>query len=86
MLYIHDTLELFGRSASSLKDLWADRVRPELGRRSEAKAQRARRQLFNAVTDTVREAAIMSAGRALSPQALLDLCQVGLAQLMDGPP
>jgi hypothetical protein len=86
VLYIHDTLELFGRSSSSLKDLWSDRVRPELGRRSEAKALRARRQLFSAITDTIREAAIMSAGRALSPQAILDLCQVGLAQLMDGPP
>ena len=86
VLYIHDTLELFARSSSSLKDLWADRVRPELGRRSEAKARRARRHLFNAITDTVREAAIMSAGRTLSPQALLDLCQVGLAQLMDDAP
>lgn len=65
---------------------WADRVRPELGRRTEAKVLRARRQLFNAVTDTVREAAIMSAGRTLSPQALVELCQVGLAQLMDEAP
>ena len=83
ILYIHDTLELFGRSSRDLNELWVDRVQPKLGRRIEDKVLRARRQLFKAVTDVVREAAIMSAGRTLSPQAILELCQVGLAQLMD---
>ena len=83
ILYIHDTLELFGRSSRDLNELWVDRVQPKLGKRIEDKVLRARRQLFKVVTDVVREAAIIGAGRTPSPQALLELCQVGLAQLMD---
>jgi hypothetical protein len=83
VLYIHDTLELFGASTSDLRHIWTERVQPELGRRTEAKLQQARRRLFTDVTDTIREAALMATGRTLSPDGLLETCQVGLARIID---
>lgn len=77
VLYIHDTLELFGRSLPELGQLWVDDVAPRLGSRIKAKIQQAGRRLFEEVTDITREAALMTTGRQLSPESLLEACQAG---------
>lgn len=82
VLYIHDTLELFARSLRELRELWLGKVQRGLGRRTEAKLLRARKRLFGSVTETIREAAVMTTGRR-SPESLYELCDVGLARLMN---
>lgn len=82
VLYIHDTLELFGGSLHELRTLWDGSVRPTLGPAREAGIRRARRRMFSEMTDTIRQASLMATGRSLSANALLELCQVGLAQTL----
>ena len=82
VLYIHDTLELFGGSLQELRALWIDSVRPMLGPGVEAKIRQASSRLFSEMTDTVRQASLMATGRSLSANALLELCQVGLTQIL----
>jgi hypothetical protein len=82
VLYIHDTIELFAGSLPDLRQLWSDAVLPALGSRVEAKARQATRRLFSEVTDTVREAAMMAAGRSLSANGLREVCQAGVTQIL----
>jgi hypothetical protein len=83
VLYIHDTLELFGNSLQELRALWIDSVRKMLGPGVEAKIRQASRRSFSEMTDTVRQASLMATGRSLSPTNLLELCQVGLTQILE---
>ena len=83
VLYIHDTLELFAGSLPDLRRLWSDAVRHALGSRGEAKMRQATRRLFTDVTDSVREAALMTAGRGLSPDRIRESCQFGVTQLFE---
>lgn len=83
VLYIHDTLELFAGSLPDLRRLWSDAVRPALGSRGESKVRQATRRLFADVTDSVREAALMTAGRGLSPDRIRESCQFGVTQLFE---
>ena len=82
VLYIHDTLELFGGSLQELRALWIDSVRPMLGPGVEAKIRQASSRLFSEMTDTVRQASLMATGRSLSANALLEVCKVGLTQIL----
>lgn len=83
VLYIHDTLELFGGSMPEVRRVWTDRVRPQLAPRALAKVRQARARLFADVTDTVREATLMATGRALSPEAVLEVCRAAFTQVFD---
>jgi hypothetical protein len=80
VLYIHDTLELFGRSIPDLRAVWLDQVRPQLGQRSVARLHQTARTVFGEANDTVREAALMTSGRA-TPRSLVETCTVGLNHL-----
>jgi hypothetical protein len=82
VLYIHDTLELFAGSLPDLRRLWSDAVRPALGTRGEAKVRQATRRLFSEVTDTIRDAAMMAASRSISANALREVCQAGVTQVL----
>ena len=82
VLYIHDTLELFGGSIAELRALWLDSVRPMLGPGVEAKIRRASRRTFAELTDTIRQASLMAAGRSLSANALLERCKFGWPQVL----
>lgn len=82
VLYIHDTLELFAASLPNLRRLWSDALRPSLGSRGEAKTREATRRLFSEVTDTIREAAMMAAGRSVSANGLREACHAGVTQLL----
>ena len=81
VLYVHDTLELFGGSMDELRKVWTDGVRPRLEPGVEVKVQQARRRLFAEVTDTIRDASLMAIGRTLSPEGLLEVCQVGINRI-----
>jgi hypothetical protein len=82
VLYLHDTLELFGGSLEELRALWIDSVRPMLGPGVEAKIRQASSRLFSQMTDIVRQASLMATGRSLSANAVLELCQAGLTQIL----
>jgi hypothetical protein len=78
ILYIHDTLQVFGGRLSGLRTEWTTAVKPRLHENSNKVVERAPENLFGEMNDTVREAARMANSRGLSPEAILETCNVGL--------
>ena len=57
ILYIHDTLEIFGARLGDLSLEWDTQVKPRIHPRSVRKIERAATDLFAVVSDEIREAA-----------------------------
>jgi hypothetical protein len=85
VLYIHDTLELFGGSLGELRRLWVEEVRPTMAPKIATKAETIAHELFVAVTDTIREAARIPPGRQLAPEDAQRACRYGLAEVLGIP-
>jgi hypothetical protein len=81
ILYIHDTIEIFGERLPELRDMWLSVFAKELQPNSRKKVLRASHELFGAVTDDIRRAALISRERALSPEAIQRACQYGFIQI-----
>jgi len=81
ILYIHDTLEVFGARLDELCAAWGTCVAPQLHQRHAAKLRKAPAVLFGDVSDEIRLAATMATGRILTPEALRETCQFGLQQV-----
>ena len=86
VLYIHDTLELFGASLDELQRLWIDAVRPPMPTRAARRAKTIARDLFAEVTDTIREAARIPQDRRLAPENIQRACEYGLAEILGNEP
>ncbi len=82
LLYMHDTIELFGDALLELQKLWRDAVRPLLSARALRSVEAAPKRLFGGVTDPVRDAARIAVGRMSSPTQLLETCEVGLSLIL----
>jgi hypothetical protein len=85
VLYIHDTLELFGASLGELRQLWVEDVRPRIVEKWATKAEVLGHELFAKVTDTIRDAARIPKDRRLGPENLRRACEYGLAELLGRP-
>lgn len=81
ILYIYDTLQVFGMRLHALRDEWTGRIRPCLHPRAAKTVETAHQWLFGQLTDIIREAAPIAADRRLSPEALRGSCQYGLLQI-----
>jgi hypothetical protein len=81
VLYIHDTLELFGGSLDELRRLWRDIVRPTMPARTAKRAETLARDLFGRVTDAIREAARIPQDRRLAAEDVRRACAYGLAEV-----
>ncbi len=84
LLYIHDTLELFGGALDDLRSLWGEQVRPSMAGRTAARAETLAGRLFASVTDTIREAARIPESRRLTPENLRAAVQYGLQEVLGG--
>ncbi len=82
ILYLHDTIQLFGGSLEPLNALWRTDVSPFLTRNQRASVRDLRPRLFATVTDTIREAARIPVDRRLRPEEVREVCAVGLAILL----
>lgn len=83
ILYIHDTLELFGRSLGELRRLWLEEVRPQMAPKTSRKVETVARELFAEVTDTTREAARIPQDRRLAPENVQRACEYGLGEILE---
>ena len=83
ILYIHDTLQLFGASLDTLKSVWPDEVRPKMPARTAKAAMTNAKELFEEVTDVTRDAARIPADRILRPDDIRAASQYGFAELFD---
>ena len=84
VLYIHDTIELFGAKLEQLNELWRNSVRPQIHPNHVAKAMDSVAVLFSVTNDTIRDASQIarSAGRAMPPEDLQAVCQAGLELIL----
>ena len=82
ILYIHDTLELFGGSLGEMRRLWVAEVRPGIARAWARKVEDIARELFAGVTDTIRDAARIPQDRQLTPENLQRACAYGLGEIL----
>ena len=82
ILYIHDTLELFGGSLGELRRLWLEDVRPAMPAKTARRAEAVARELFAEVTDTIREAARIPQDRQLAPENVQRACEYGLSEIV----
>ena len=81
VLYIHDTLELFGSALDDLRSIWIDQVRPAMAARTAKRAEEAGESLFRQVTDTIRDAARIPQDRRLTPEVLRAACVYGTNEI-----
>ena len=86
LLYMHDTVELFSETLEELQKLFRGTVAPKLHPRRLAEIEGAPERLFGKVNDTVREAALMAAGRGLRPERLAETAKAGLEEIFGNDP
>jgi hypothetical protein len=82
ILYIHDSLELFGGSLRELRRLWIEEVGPQMPPKTSRRAETIARALFAEVTDTIREAARIPQDRRLAPENVQRACEYGLGEIL----
>lgn len=81
LLYMHDTLEVFGARLHELQELWRRIVAPQLHARNANTVSKAAEILFGNLSDDIRRAAQISDERGLSPEAIREACQYGFVQV-----
>jgi hypothetical protein len=81
ILYMHDTLEVFGSRLPELRNLWRNVVAPQLQLRSAHLVSKASEVLFGELSDDIRRAAEISAERALSSEAVREACRYGFIEV-----
>lgn len=81
VLYIHDTLELFGASLEELRKIWENDVRPKMADKTARRAIALGPELFENVTDVIREAARIPQDRRLEPYNLRAAVHYGLEEV-----
>lgn len=84
VLYVHDTLELFGGSLRELRRLWVEEVRPGMAKPWARRVEAIASELFAEVTDTIRDAARIPQDRRLAPDNVRRACEYGLGEILQG--
>jgi hypothetical protein len=82
ILYLHDTIQLFGASLEQLNAIWRNDVSPSLTLNQRVSVRVVRQQLFASATDTIRDAARIPVDRLLRPEEVRAVCALGLATLL----
>jgi hypothetical protein len=81
ILYMHDTLEVFGARLREMRELWRNVVAPKLHARNAIKVSRAPEALFGELSDDIRQAAKISPERALSSEVIRAACRHGFIEV-----
>lgn len=82
VLYIHDTLELFGAQLPVLADLWANDVSLALSNTLRSDVVGGVREMFSTVTEILRAAARIPADRSLSPERMQAFCEQAMGEVL----
>ncbi|NID15460.1 GSU2403 family nucleotidyltransferase fold protein [Luteibacter yeojuensis] len=82
LLYIHDTLELFGPELEHLTLLWRDEVRPSMHEKWVQRALQAKEEMFATMNDRIRDAAAIPVDRDLAPERMRAMCAAILAEVL----
>ena len=80
ILYIFDTIGLFGGQMESFHKMWKEVIGPALGK-SRADVLRLNESTFSKVTDDVRNAALIPKDSKLSADEIQSTCQFAFEQI-----
>jgi hypothetical protein len=83
ILYLHDTLEVFGAGLPELQELWRRVVGPQLLPPNRKTVSKAGEHFFGELSDDVRRAAEISPERSLSPERIRQACRYGLTTIFE---
>lgn len=81
ILYIHDTLQVFGMRLEDLRQEWTERILPRLHPKTAKTVETAHQWLFGRLTDVIRETGRIAADRQINAEVLRESCQYGLQQI-----
>ena len=81
ILYMRDTLEVFGARLPDLADVWRSDVAGHLQSRHANIVSTASREMFGQVNDDIRRAAEISTERALDPEEVRQACYYGFTEV-----
>lgn len=83
VLYMYDTLQVFGSRLPDLQELWRRHVASQLHTRNARIIRKASEVLFASVSDDILRAARISDQRQLSPESIREACHSGFAQVFN---
>lgn len=83
ILYIHDTLELFGGDLDALAAIWRDNVRCSMHANWQGNVLRIRDRLFGQLHDGIRDAAVIPQDRNLDPDRMRAMCEAALGYVLE---
>jgi hypothetical protein len=76
VLYIYDTIELFGALLEEFHETWERRVSPELSKKLKDTVLTLSESTFSNVNDIIRDAARIPQNRKLLPEQIQQTCQL----------
>ncbi|MBC3873314.1 hypothetical protein H8K55_06935 [Undibacterium sp. LX15W] len=76
VLYIYDTIELFGALLEEFHDTWERRVSPDLSKKLKDTVLKLSESTFSNVNDVIRDAARIPQNRKLLPEQIQQTCQL----------
>lgn len=82
LLYVFDTLQLFGHLLPQFKANWEAVIAPSLGAASVRAVVQECAESFNTLTDAVRDAARIPQDRKVDPEELRATCRYALGQIL----
>lgn len=81
ILYIHDTVQIFGDQVDSLAALWRDNLAVKLTLEERTAIVNGVNGIFSRVSDELRDAALIPQGRGLNPDEMRDVCEMVLTEI-----
>ncbi len=82
ILYIYDTIELFGTLLDEFNETWHTLIKPELEDRLIDRVYDISTSSFACITDTIRTAARIPQDRKLLPEQIQQTCQFAFEQIL----
>lgn len=81
LLYVHDTIQLFGHLLTDFKASWQKTVGPALAG-AENTVLNECKEAFEHITDTIRDAAAIPQDRKISPEEFQATCKYAFSEIM----
>jgi hypothetical protein len=82
VLYIYDTIELFGALLDEFHETWKRSISPALGEKLSNTVLTLSEDTFSNVNDMIRGAALIPKDRKLSPEQIQQTCQLAFEEIL----
>ncbi len=84
VLYIYDTIELFGALLEEFHEAWKMSISPALGVKLSSTVLTVSQSTFSGVNDVIRAAALIPQNRKLSPEQIQQTCLFAFEIILNG--